>query len=99
MVIGAGSRPQPCGPPPSSRARIGPPNTSWSGAPRDAREQGGQPARGRVDVIVDEHDKLAARRLAPGVAGRVQARRASQLEEVRAVPLGDRARASDRLRR
>ena len=58
-----------------------------------ALEQSAQPARGRVGVIVDEHDKLAARRLAARVSGRVQASGASQLEEACAATLSDRARA------
>ena len=76
VVIGGASRPQLCGAGPSRRALTGPVKTSTCGFSRAPSQQRRQPAGAGADVVVDEHDQLAAGALDAGVAGGVQPERA-----------------------
>ena len=89
MVIGAGSRPHACRSVPSSRARIGPPNASWSGyAAAPARSASSQPGQTATSSS-RKHRRSAPRRVDRGVAGDVEAARRAQREVAGAVVGGE----------
>ena len=92
-MIGGPSRPQVRKRWSSKRARIGPVRTATSsGHAAAAPEQGVEPARAHLDVVVDEAHELGVGGLQRGVARGVQAARRGVGEVARAVALGGRAR-------
>ena len=92
-VIGGPSRPQVRKRWSSKRAWIGPVRTATSsGQAAAAREQGIEPARAHLDVVVDEAHERRVGGLQRGVARGVEAARRVVAQVARAVALGGRAR-------
>ena len=97
-VIGAGSRPQERGPPPSSSGRIGPPKTSMSGAASTPASIAPQPAVGAWTSSSMNTISSPCAACDAGVASRVR-RRATGSVTIAARGVRHRGGRRDRARR